>query len=155
MGLLYRQKLKKRAKKVQSTKLLEKFDPTSIILMPYKSQKAWPVGERIEKIKVKVPVIDEKTGEKKRDEKWRVITKEEEREIVKYTFVVAKNANKNDIKKAISLLYWIDESDILKVNTMRVPPKYRLMRGLVRGSFKKAIVTLKPGKRISIVKTEK
>jgi ribosomal protein L23 len=38
---------------------------------------------------------------------------------------------------------------------MRVPPKYRLMRGLVRGSFKKAIVTLKPGKRISIVKTEK
>ena len=149
MGLIYKLKLKRRAKKVKEEKLLKQFDPTNIIIAPYSTEKAGIWGERIEKIKVKVPVLDE-NGNKKRDEKGRVITTQEEREIVKYTFIVARNANKNDIKKAISMIFNIDESDILKVNTMRVPPKYRAVRGLVRKPFKKAIITLKPGKRLDL-----
>jgi ribosomal protein L23 len=79
-----------------------------------------------------------------------VKTKTIEKEIVKYTFLVAKNANKNDIKEALCKLYGINRDDILKVNTMRVPPKYRAVRGLVRKPFKKAIVTLKSGVRLQL-----
>jgi ribosomal protein L23 len=57
-----------------------------------------------------------------------VKTKVIEKEIVKYTFLVSKNANKNDIKEAICKLYGIKREDIVKVNTMRVPPKYRAIR---------------------------
>lgn len=150
MGLLYKLKLKRRAEKVKEEKLLKKFDPTSIIIAPLQTEKAGPYWEKIITVKVKKPVYD-KDGNKKRDEKGRVITEIEERQIAKYTFIVDKNANKNDIKKAISMIYGISESDIAKINTMRVPPKYRAYRGLVRKPYKKAIVTLKPGKRLKIM----
>jgi large subunit ribosomal protein L23 len=150
MGLLYRLKIKRRAQKVKKEKLLKKFDPTEIILSPVQTEKAGPYGEKILTVKVKKPVYD-KDGNKKRDEKGNVITEIEERQIAKYTFIVSRNANKNDIKKAISMIYGIPEEDIEKVNTMRVPPKYRAYRGLVRKPYKKAIITLKPGKRLKIM----
>lgn len=158
---LYHDKLKRRSQKVKETKLLKKFDPTSIIIEPIKSEKAWWVGEKIETIKVKVPERDKnwnvvkeekvrvsKAG--KEHKKMVVKTKVIEKEIVKYTFLVSKNANKNDIKEAICKLYGIKREDIVKVNTMRVPPKYRAIRWLVRKPFKKAIVTLKPWIRLQI-----
>jgi hypothetical protein len=37
---LYRDKLRRRAKKVQKTKLLRKFDPTQIIIAPLITEKA-------------------------------------------------------------------------------------------------------------------
>ena len=62
----------------------------------------------------------------------------------KYTFVVAKNANKIEIKKAVEELF---EVEVASVNTMRVNGKLRRY-GRFQGykpSWKKAIVTLTEG----------
>ncbi len=59
----------------------------------------------------------------------------------KYTFAVAKNANKIQIANAVEELFGVD---VLKVNTMNVRGKYR-RQGRYEGytpSWKKAIVTL-------------
>jgi len=59
----------------------------------------------------------------------------------KYTFVVAKNANKIEIAKAVEKLFSVK---VAKVNTMRVNGKLRRY-GRFQGykpSWKKAIVTL-------------
>ena len=62
----------------------------------------------------------------------------------KYTFVVAKNANKIEIAKAVEELFGVEVAD---VNTMRVSGKLRRY-GKYQGykaSWKKAIVTLTEG----------
>ncbi|MCL2022858.1 MAG: 50S ribosomal protein L23 [Oscillospiraceae bacterium] len=62
----------------------------------------------------------------------------------KYTFVVAKNANKIEIAKAVEELFNVD---VASVNTMRVKGKLRRY-GRFQGykpSWKKAIVTLAEG----------
>ena len=70
----------------------------------------------------------------------------------KYTFVVNKNANKIEIKKAVSELYNVE---VAKVNTMVMPSKPRSRNtkaGIIRGSvsaFKKAVVTLEEGETIN------
>lgn len=59
----------------------------------------------------------------------------------KYTFEVAKNANKIEIAKAVEELF---DVDVAKVNTINVRGKYR-RQGRHEGytpSWKKAIVTL-------------
>ncbi len=59
----------------------------------------------------------------------------------KYTFKVAKDANKIEIKKAVEELFGVE---VLKVNTMNVRGQMR-RRGRAVGytaSWKKAIVTL-------------
>lgn len=59
----------------------------------------------------------------------------------KYTFEVAKNANKIEIAKAVEELFGVD---VAKVNTINVRGKYR-RQGRHEGytpSWKKAIVTL-------------
>ena len=61
----------------------------------------------------------------------------------KYTFKVAKDANKYQIADAVEKLFKVD---VAKVNTINVRGKARRM-GRYEGytaSFKKAIVTLKP-----------
>lgn len=69
----------------------------------------------------------------------------------KYTFVVAKDANKIEIKKAIEAMYSVS---VNAVNTIIVPSKARnrmTRAGYLRGrttSYKKAIVTLQPGDAI-------
>ncbi len=69
-----------------------------------------------------------------------------------YTFVVDKNANKIEIKKAISDMFNVQ---VLSVNTMILPAKAKsrnTRRGVIRGrvaSYKKAIVTIAPGETIN------
>ena len=67
----------------------------------------------------------------------------------KYTFEVAKNANKVEIAKAIEELFNVK---VFKVNTLNVKPKtkrVRVVEGLTR-TWKKAVVTLKDGDTIEI-----
>lgn len=67
----------------------------------------------------------------------------------KYTFEVAKNAPKEEIRAAIQKLFGVR---VLKVNTINVKPKKKRVRyqvGMTR-SWKKAIVTLAPGDTIEV-----
>lgn len=69
----------------------------------------------------------------------------------RYGFVVRKNANKIQIKKAVEDLYSVDVKD---VNTMNYSGKNKsrfTKRGFIAGrtsTFKKAIVTLAEGQTI-------
>ncbi len=67
----------------------------------------------------------------------------------KYTFEVARDANKIEIAKAIEELF---EVKVVKVNTINVKPKkkrVRYVQGLTR-QWKKAMVTLAEGDEIEI-----
>ena len=67
----------------------------------------------------------------------------------KYTFEVAKNAPKEEIRAAIQKLFGVR---VLKVNTINVKPKKKRVRyqvGMTR-SWKKAVVTLAPGGTIEV-----
>ena len=65
----------------------------------------------------------------------------------KYAFEVAGEANKHQIKQAVEKAFKIK---VTAVNVMTVPGKGRRMRGrqVLTPSWKKAIVTLKPGDKI-------
>lgn len=67
----------------------------------------------------------------------------------KYTFEVAKNANKFQIKDAVEELFNVK---VTRVNTLSVKPKTKRVRyvaGKTR-SWKKAIVTVREGDSIEI-----
>ncbi|HEY4033621.1 MAG TPA: 50S ribosomal protein L23 [Ktedonobacteraceae bacterium] len=73
-----------------------------------------------------------------------------------YTFKVALNANKIDVRRAVESLFKVD---VVKVNVLRMPGKPKSIRR--RGSaprpvepreWKKAIVTVKEGQTIDILK---
>jgi len=67
----------------------------------------------------------------------------------KYTFIVNRKANKTQIKKAVEDLFNVT---VLKVNTIKVPPKKR-RQGRYEGytsQKKKAVVTLKDGDSIEV-----
>lgn len=69
-----------------------------------------------------------------------------------YSFVVNKDANKIEIRKAVSDMYGVE---VTSVNTMIMPAKTKnrnTRRGAIRGrvsSFKKAVVTLAEGETIN------
>lgn len=66
-----------------------------------------------------------------------------------YTFEVAKDANKVEIRQAIEAIF---EVTVIKVNTLNVKPKVKRVRyqaGKTR-SWKKAMVTLKEGDTIEM-----
>lgn len=66
----------------------------------------------------------------------------------RYTFVVAQDANKIDIKRAVETIYKVN---VLKVNVMNVRGKRRRLGRMPVGEtagWKKAIVTVQPGQRI-------
>lgn len=69
----------------------------------------------------------------------------------KYTFLVAKDANKVEIKKAVEAWFNVE---VDKVNTIIAPSKSRVRNtktGIQRGrkaSYKKAIITLPAGEEI-------
>jgi large subunit ribosomal protein L23 len=74
----------------------------------------------------------------------------------KYTFKVALEANKIDVRRAVETLFKVK---VVSVNIMRMPGKQRVVRR--KGSaprqmgareWKKAIVTLAPGESISALK---
>ncbi len=68
----------------------------------------------------------------------------------KYAFEVAGEANKEQVKQAVEKAFNVT---VTKVNVIIVPGKGRRMRGRVvmNPSWKKAVVTLKPGDKIEIV----
>jgi large subunit ribosomal protein L23 len=65
----------------------------------------------------------------------------------KYSFEVAKEANKHQIKQAVEMAFKVK---VNAVNVLTVPRKGRRMRGrqVLTHPWKKAIVTLKPGDKI-------
>ena len=65
----------------------------------------------------------------------------------KYSFEVAKEANKHQIKQAVEMAFKVK---VNAVNVLTVHGKERRMRGrqVLTQSWKKAIVTLKPGDKI-------
>lgn len=69
-----------------------------------------------------------------------------------YSFMVNKDANKIEIKKAVRDMYNVE---VASVNTMIMPGKAKnrnTRRGAIRGrvsSFKKAVVTLAEGETIN------
>lgn len=73
-----------------------------------------------------------------------------------YTFKVALNANKIDIRRAVETIFKVR---VVKVNTMRMPGKERMIRRkgsaprpVAAREWKKAIVTLAPGESIDSLK---
>ncbi len=68
-----------------------------------------------------------------------------------YSFIVNKNANKLEVRKAIEGLYSVN---VTSVNTIIMPAKAKSRNtrsGLIKGkvaSFKKAIITLAAGEEI-------
>lgn len=68
----------------------------------------------------------------------------------KYTFRVAKDANKIEIRNAVEKIFKVK---VAKVNTLIVKGKKRRMGRFPEGrtsDWKKAIVTLKPGQSITL-----
>jgi large subunit ribosomal protein L23 len=71
----------------------------------------------------------------------------------KYTFEVALDASKGEIKNAVQELFGVK---VKKVNTMIVKPKKKRVVGRFRQygttkKWKKAIVTLEPGESIDLL----
>lgn len=66
-------------------------------------------------------------------------------------FKVARDANKESIRQAIFKMYQVD---VLKVNIMNTPSRQRRFRNKYtrKSGFKKAIVTIEPGKTIDFTK---
>jgi large subunit ribosomal protein L23 len=74
----------------------------------------------------------------------------------KYTFKVALNANKIDIRRAVETLFKVK---VVSVNVMRMPGKPRVIhrrgaapRQVEAREWKKAIVTLREGQTIDALK---
>jgi len=67
----------------------------------------------------------------------------------KYAFEVAAGANKDQIKLAVEKSFKVD---VTRVNVMTVPGRRRMMRGRIvtTPSWRKAVVTLKPGDKIEL-----
>ncbi len=67
----------------------------------------------------------------------------------KYAFEVAKEANKHQIKQAVEKTFNVA---VTGVNVMTVPGKMRRVgkRQVLTHSWKKAVVTLKPGDKIEL-----
>ena len=71
----------------------------------------------------------------------------------KYTFEVALDASKSEIKRAVEELFGVK---VKKVNTMIVKPKKKRVLGRFRQygttrKWKKAVVTLEPGQSIDLL----
>ena len=70
----------------------------------------------------------------------------------KYVFEVARDANKLDVKRAVEEVFKVEVSTVNVLNVHgkeRRSPGRRRTAGMTR-SWKKAIVTLKPGHRIEL-----
>lgn len=68
-----------------------------------------------------------------------------------YTVIADRRANKTQIRKAVEDLFKVN---VVKVNTLNVRGKYRRQRTAQAGQtsdWKKALVTLKEGEKISLV----
>jgi large subunit ribosomal protein L23 len=68
----------------------------------------------------------------------------------KYTFKVFSQANKKQIKKAISDLYGVNVKDVKIINIKSKERTFRNIKGTKTG-YKKAIITLEKGEKIEIL----
>ena len=72
-------------------------------------------------------------------------------ELGQYTFEVARDTNKIEVKRAIEAIF---DADVLAVNIINVPAKASDRRGrrriVRRAAWKKAIVTLAAGQRLDV-----
>jgi len=66
-----------------------------------------------------------------------------------YSFMVARNANKNTIKKAIENIFSVKVNSVRTINVKGKLKKYKMTEGQ-RDDRKKAMITLKEGYRIEI-----
>jgi len=124
---LYKNKLRRRAIKNQEGKLIERFSPYDIII--------WAI---VNTEKAKIMDGSSESGKKLSNK----------RDIRKYVFKVYTGANKNDVKEAIKVLYWVE---VTAVHTMKSPVK-KSIRRTRRKAYKKAIVTLKEWEKLNIIK---
>jgi large subunit ribosomal protein L23 len=71
----------------------------------------------------------------------------------KYTFIVDRSANKQEIAQALEEIYQEHKIKVVAVNTINVRAKARRVRGRLgqKAAFKKAIVTLEEGDNIDNV----
>ena len=110
-----------------------------------KSAKSSPKQTQMDKQIVIRPVITEKSE--------KLTTRRNQ-----YTFLVARDSNKVEIGKAVEKMYSVN---VVSVNTNRMPgkPKTRNTRSAVlkgqKASYKKAVISLKPGEEINIYGDEK
>ena len=77
----------------------------------------------------------------------------DQQEINRYTFEVAKDATKVDVRNAVEEIFGVK---VVKVNTLVVKPKKKRVRyvaGMTR-TWKKAIVTLAEGETIELFATQ-
>lgn len=70
----------------------------------------------------------------------------------KYAFLVDKNANKNEVKKAIKAIYKVDPVSVNMVSIKGKETRFG-SRKTKQGIYKKAIVKLKDGQKIDIMPT--
>lgn len=74
---------------------------------------------------------------------------------LKYAFWVNRNATKIDIKRAIKEAYGVDVDTVRVMNT---PAKTRIARRMIvdkRPKMRKAIITIKGGKKLDVTKIAK
>lgn len=71
----------------------------------------------------------------------------------KYVFLVAKNATKSEIKKAISALYGVKVGDVNTIRSYSRAKRYGFKLG-DKKEYKKAIVTLAKGEKIDTASTK-
>ncbi|MBM3257088.1 MAG: 50S ribosomal protein L23 [Candidatus Liptonbacteria bacterium] len=69
----------------------------------------------------------------------------------KYVFIVRPEATKPEVRKAVEKLYGVH---VTNVNIVNRPPKAKRMGAMwsMKGSYKKAVVTLRKGETIDIAK---
>jgi len=70
----------------------------------------------------------------------------------RYTFEVAKTANKTQIGQAISEIFKVTVTDVNTMNVTGKPRRVRYAKGKTR-DWKKAVVTLKQGDTIDLFPT--
>jgi len=71
----------------------------------------------------------------------------------KYTFKVAKWADKNQIKKEVKKKFGADVVDIATIN-VKERKKMAMRREVIESSYKKAIVRIKTGQKINLFTVE-
>ena len=67
----------------------------------------------------------------------------------RYTFEVAKSANKTQIGQAVSEIFGVTVTNVNTINVTGKPRRVRVAKGKTR-DWKKAVVTLKDGDTIDI-----
>lgn len=73
-----------------------------------------------------------------------------ESELGKYVFLVADEATKPEVKKALKSIYNVDVEKINIINT-RPKPKRMGMHTYKKSGYKKALITLKKGQKLDIL----